>query len=304
VCAGKHPHAAFLNTPLEGGLAALAFAQHGVVAVAQLRARGIHRGAIASWRQRGLLHPLHRGVYAVGHARLDFHGRLWAAVLARNAAVSHRSVAPLWDLMPISGGRIEVTTFGAAHSDSKLLVHRSRTLRPDDVVTLDGLPVTSPTRTIQDLAQVLTPHRLERVLHTAEHLRILDAAKLATPLPGRRSTALHRGLEALAAGEPQLTKSEAENAMVAVLDRAGLPRPEVNPRLLGYIPDFLWREQRLIAETDGRRTHLTPTAFETDRERDARYLVAGYRVVRFTYRQLVREPEAVASTIAALLARR
>jgi very-short-patch-repair endonuclease len=297
------PYRDFLHTPDEVGLAALAFAQHGVVSVAQLRQLGLSRSAVASWRRRGLLHPLHRGVYAVGHARVEWRGRLWAAVLARSAAVSHRSAGPLWDLTPIPSGRIEVTTLAAAHSDDKILVHRSRTLTPDDIVHLDGLPVTSPTRTIQDLAQVLSPHRLERVLHTAEHLRILDAAKLATPSPGRRSRALHHGLRTLEQADPQLTKSEAEDAMLALLDRAGLPRPEVNPHLLGYVPDFLWRDQRLIAETDGKRTHLTATAFETDRERDARYLVAGYRVVRFTYRQLVRDPEAVAATIAALLRR-
>jgi very-short-patch-repair endonuclease len=296
-----HVSHAQVVTPDENGLAALAFAQHGVVSVTQLRRLGVDRGAVA-WRLKiGRLHPVHRGVYAVGHARVEWKGRLWAAVLAKCGAVSHRSGAAVWDCMAISGGRIEVTTFRRAESTSKILVHRSRTLRPEDVVRLDGLPVTSPTRTIQDLAQVLPRHRLERVLHRAEHLRILDAARLATPTPGRRSRALRRGLQSLEQADPQLTRSAAEEAMLALCDHANLPRPEVNPHLLGYIPDFLWREQRLIAEIDGKRTHLTPAAFESDRARDARFLVAGYRTVRFTYRQLIHEPATVAATIAALL---
>ena len=301
MCAEKGAYRHLLNTPDEIGLAELAFRQHGVVSAAQLRALSLDASAVKRRVRAGELHPIHRGVYAVGHARLDFDGRLWAAVLARNAVVSHRSAAAKIELIAIPGGRIEVTTLGAAHSDDRILVHRSRTLTPSDVITLDGLPITTPTRTIQDLAQVLSPYRLERVLHQAEHRQLLDAAKLATPSPGRRSLALRAGLDTLATAEPQLTRSEVEDRMLALCDRVDLPRPEVNPPLLGYVPDFLWRAARLIAETDGRGTHLTPTAFEDDRERDARLMLAGYRVVRFTYRQLVHRPDVVAATLAALL---
>ena len=67
------------------------------------------------------------------------------------------------------------------------------------------------------------------------------------------------------------------------------------------IVDFLWRDRRLIVETDGRATHGTPLAFERDRARDGTLVLAGYRVVRFTYRQIVYEPEKVARTVLALL---
>jgi len=70
----------------------------------------------------------------------------------------------------------------------------------------------------------------------------------------------------------------------------------------GFRPDFLWRPQRLIVETDGRDVHTTRQAFERDRERDQRLTVAGWRVVRFTWRQITREPDRVVQTLRALLA--
>lgn len=283
-------------------MAELAFRQHGAVSVAQLRALGLDRGAIGSLRRRGHLHLFHRGVYAVGHARLGLHGRLWAAVLAGNGPVSHRSAAPNYDLMPTPGGRIEVTTLAASHSTKKLLVHRSRTLDPDvHVIRIDGLPTTTPTRTIQDLAQVLTPHRLQRVLHKAEHLKLLDAAGLAATPPGRRSIALRKGLEQLRSAGLQLTRSELEERMLALLDAHHLPHPQTNVVVEGHEVDFFWPEHGLVVETDGAATHLTPTAFQADRRKDAELVLAGLRVVRFTHDQVAHGPGEVAVTIAALL---
>jgi hypothetical protein len=181
-------------------------------------------------------------------------------------------------------------------------VHRSRTLdHAADVLRHQGLPVTSPTRTLLDLADVLTPHRLERACHRAEHLRALDAAALLTPSPGRRSIALTYALEGLARRGPEITRTELEERFLALTAEHGLPRPQVNVRVCGYEVDFLWPAERLVVETDGRATHLTPTAFESDRRRDALLQVAGYRVVRFTYAQVAWESPSVADVIRALL---
>jgi len=276
------------------------------VSTGQLRALGLDRGAVA-WRvKRARLHPVHRGVYAVGHARLTLRGRLWAAVLACGgagaAAVSHRCAAAVWDLLPPPSGPVEVTTLARSASTPRIRVHRSRTLDPlTDIVLDDGLPVTNPTRTLLDLADVLTPLRLARTCHRAELLRQLDAAALLVPVAGRRSIALTKAVNDLAIRGPEITRSELELRFLELISDHGLPRPEVNARVCGFEVDFLWQHAHLIVETDGAASHLTPAAFEDDRRRDAVLQVAGYRVVRFTYRQVTSQPQSVGEVLLALL---
>ena len=306
MCAEEHDHHADLHTPGDPGVAQVARRQHGVISRAQLEGLGIDRGAIA-WRlRRGRLHSVHRGVYAVGHSRLTFHGRLWAAVLAcggvRAGVLSHRSAAAVWELLPVAAGRVDVTTLRTCHSTAAIRVHRSRTLDPlDDVVHRDGLPLTTPMRTLVDLQDVATPGQLDRATHQAERLRLLDTAKLTTAVPGRHSRRLRSTLDDLARTGPILIRSTLERRFLELVADVGLPRPLVNTRVLGIEVDFFWPAQRLIVETDGRETHLTVHAFEEDRRRDAALQAAGFRVVRFTWRRVLSEPGAVAATLESLL---
>ena len=103
-----------------------------------------------------------------------------------------------------------------------------------------------------------------------------------------------------------LTRNDFEEAFLAICRDSGLPRPEVNVWIAleptGYEADFLWRAAGLIAETDGRDVHTTRRAFEHDRHRDQRLMRAGYRVVRFTRRQVFEEPFDVRATLRALMA--
>lgn len=304
---GEHE---LLVAPASEGLGAVAWRQHGVVSSAQLRALGIGRGAI-DWRVRhGALHPLSRGVYAVGHARLTLRGRYWAALLACGgpgaAVLSHRSAAAVWDLLPSPAGRHDVTTLRRGASSAAVRVHRTRSMRPADVTHDDGLPITTVTRTLIDLADVLTLHRLTRVCHRAEVLRVLDAKMIVTrldELPGRRRRALRAALDTLSHADPHHTRSELEERFLALIAKFGLPQPRVNSRVEGHEVDFFWPNDGLIVETDGLAAHGTPTAFEHDRRRDAELQLAGYRVVRFTWRQIAGEPDAVARTLRALLGR-
>ena len=89
--------------------------------------------------------------------------------------------------------------------------------------------------------------------------------------------------------------------MLALVAKAGLPRPLVNTVVETFEVDFHWRAERLVVETDGAAAHLNPRAFEQDRRRDAVLQVKGYRVVRFTWTQVTREPHAVGATLRALL---
>jgi len=293
-------------TPGDLAVAGLAARQHGVVSVAQLRAAGLGRGAVALRVRRGRLHRLHVGVYAVGHPRVSPRGRCWAALLAAGgpaaAALSHRTAAAVWELLPAPAGRPEVTTRAHARSTATLHVHRSRLAPVDVVVQGDGLALTSVARTLVDLADQLPPHALTRACHRAAILRLLDAdavlARLAE-LPGRRARALRASL----ATGPQATRSELEERFLALLARHELPAPRVNVRAAGHEVDFLWPEARLVVETDGAAVHRTMHAFETDRRRDLDLKLAGYEVVRLTWRQVTREERKVGRSLRELLAR-
>jgi hypothetical protein len=288
----------------------LAERQQGVVSIAQLHAAGVGQGAVELRVRRGRLHQIHRGVYSVGHSRLTQRGRMWAAVLACGgvdvAVLSHRTAAAAWDLSRLPAGKLDVTTMRRSVSTTKLRLHKGQTLDPlDDVVRQpDGLPVTSIARTLVDLAGVLTAQQLERSCHRAEILRRLDASEVERLLAARRRRGarnLRAALATLRRADPDITRSELEERFLGLLAATGLPRPVVNGRVAGYEVDFLWRRQSLIVETDGAATHLTTSAFDEDRRKDAALQIAGYRVVRFTWAQVTDDPRGVAATVSALL---
>ena len=278
----------FDATP-DAQVAGVAARQHGAVSLAQLRESGLRDDQIRSRVRRGRLYRVHRRVYAVGHARLSLPGRLWAAVLATNGALSHRTAAALWDLTPWHGGALHVTTMAHARTQPGICVHRSRTLSVGDI-TRDpqhGLPVTTPSRTIIDLTDDdFTATEVRRLCHRADHLNLLDVGALQPP-PGRRSKPLDAALNSLRDGGPQIPRSLAEQAFLEIVDDLGLPPPLVNEPLGPYIPDFRWPHLRLIVEIDG-RSHLTPAQHADDCERDARNLVEReHRTLRFTRLQVV-----------------
>jgi hypothetical protein len=300
----------FLVPRGDPAVAALAERQHGVVSTAQLHAAGVAQDAV-EWRVRQRrLHRVHRGVYVVGQSRLTQRARMWAAVLAcggaEAAVLSHRTAAAAWDLSPLPTGKLDVTTMRRSASTAKLRVHEAHTLdRLDDVVRQpDGLPVTSVARTLVDLAGVLTAEQLERTCHRAEVLRRLDAAhvdRLLATTRRRGARNLRAALATLTRVDPAITRSELEERFLALVAEAGLPRPVVNAQVAGHEVDFVWPRQRLVVETDGAATHLTPTAFEEDRRRDAALQVAGFRVVRFTWRQITDDGPRVVDVVCALL---
>lgn len=290
-------------------IALLAARQHGVVARAQLAKIGVERGAIRLRVERCRLHLVHRGVYAVGHRLLTKQGRWMAAVLAAGpgAVLSHRSAAAHWGIRPSDRLVADVTVGRALTQRSGLRIHRSW-LPHDEVTALDGIPVTSVSRTLFDLAGVLRPEQLRRAAHEAEVHRLWDRLSLADLLerhPRRRGAAAVREIVA-APGEGR-TRNDFEELFLGLVKAAGLQRPEKNvPMHLGgrFIePDFVWREQRLIVELDGFATHGTRGAFEDDRAKDRALTVAGWCVLRITWRQLRDDPELVAADLRASLAR-
>jgi very-short-patch-repair endonuclease len=168
---------------------------------------------------------------------------------------------------------------------------------------VDGIPLTSPPRTLLDLASLIPHRQLDRVLDEAEVLRLTDplsVADLIDRYPRRAgAAALTRVLEVRTIGT-DVTRSELERRFLAFLDDQRLPRPRVNQVIEGFEVDCSWPEHRLIVELDGRATHGMTAAFERDRARDRILQAAGWRVIRVTWRQLHRQPTAVASDLRTL----
>ncbi len=299
--------------PIDVAIGKRAADQHGVISLPHLIDMGLTPSAVRMRVASGRLWRLHRGVYAVGHRQLSRHGRLMAAVLAcgEGAVASHRTAAALHGLRPDNRARIDVSSparrgRGIATIDA----HRGDTLRPVDVGLVNGIPCTSVARTLLDLAEVVDRRQVERACEQAEVLRLFDLRALEDVLDhagGRRGAPLLRAVLAdLVDATPTTTRSMLEERFLAMCRRAGLPAPEVNAWIAledgdGVEADFLWRRQRLIVETDGRDVHLTRAAFESDRVRDGRLLVAGWRVLRITDLRLRRAPDGVARTVRALL---
>jgi very-short-patch-repair endonuclease len=275
-------------------IASLAARQHGVVSTAQLRSAGISFPAINRRLETARLHRIHRGVYAVGHDRLNDHGLWMAAVLAcgDGAVLSHLSAAGLWGIrrrirrVSESGGRgesdpVHVTVPSTAGKKRRngIALHRSSTLLARDRTRHDGIPVTRPSRTLADLGPLLSPAQVAAALREAEFLRL--------PIENRF--------------ESDGARTELEHRIIALCRRHRLPQPGVNVRVDRYEVDFLWREHSLVVEVDGWEFHRTRSAFEDDRARDARLKILGYEVVRFTWRQVTRDRPGVAETIRTLL---
>jgi very-short-patch-repair endonuclease len=290
------------QAPFDHRIAAFADGRHGVITSAQLGSLGLSRDAIDSRIRSGYLHRQYRGVYAVGRPGLTTEGRFPAVVVAcgDRAVLSHTSAAILWGLLPERGPRIDVTvpSVGGRKRRRAVIVHRSP-LPADDVTVKEAIPVTTPVRTLIDLADVLPRRALERALDEAAYLR-LDLTGLR-PVPGRRGAGLLASVLAVHDAGSTRTRSELEERMLALCRRAALPTPDLNEDVEGYETDFSWPDARLVVETDGWAAHGTRRAFEDDRLRDAELMAAGWRVLRVTRSRLKRDPAAVAAQLEKLL---
>ncbi|HUR86425.1 MAG TPA: DUF559 domain-containing protein [Solirubrobacteraceae bacterium] len=274
----------------------------------QLLIAGLGLGAINHRVRAGRLYRMHRRVFAVGHRRLSQQGRQRAALLALgdSAALSHVTAAVLWQLILRDPAAIHVTvpTSNGPAQRPGIVVHRCTTLTAADVTSREGFAVTSVARTLLDLAGRLEGGPLQRAVERSLVLQCFDRRAVTDIIDRNRRT---RGATALANviasihDEPRLTRSALEALMLDLCVTHHIDRPEVNARIAGHEVDFLWRAHRLIVETDGHEHHGTRTAFERDRARDAHLTTRGYRVVRFTYRQVLHEPDHVARTLLALL---
>jgi very-short-patch-repair endonuclease len=288
-------------------IAGLAAQQHGVVARRQLLELGIGPRVIERGVLAGRLHPIHRGVYAVGHPLLTQHGKWMAAVLAvgSGAALSHRSAAALWRMAEVPDAPIEVLVRDSARRTRKgIRVHRSTRIADGELTVRNGIPVTSATRTLLDLATRVGPRALRAAFNEAERRNLLDRSQLARLCErarGRRGTGTLRALLAAPSLPLSETRSELERRFLRFCRDRGLPIPGVNVPLAGYLVDCLWPEHRVVVELDSWAHHGDRGSFEADRRRDARIQRAGHRVIRVTKRRITEDGNALEEELRALL---
>jgi hypothetical protein len=293
-------------------IAATAMRQHGVISWAQLCGLGLTPRMIRYRVGIGRLHGLFAGVYTAGHQLLSLDGRRMAAVLAcgPKAVLSGRAAAAAWGLMPGAPSRIDVLTPDRGRKGAAgIALHRARRLDPKDVTTLRGIPITTVARTLLDLAVVLNGHRLERAIHEAEVLQLLDMGAVGGCV--NRSNG-HRGtgrlLAAFSMPDPGDTRPGFEDLFLALWRPTKLPLPAFNAMVTTcarvYEVDVLWPDAKLVVELDGGAAHRTRRAFEGDRRRDAALAAEGYLVVRLTWRRLTEEGDAVIGELRRILALR
>jgi Protein of unknown function (DUF559)/Transcriptional regulator, AbiEi antitoxin len=291
--------------------------QGGVVSLEQLRKAGISRHAASTRSQAGGLHRVHRGVYTVGHRAVSRNTLLRAALLVcgEGAVISHGTAAAFQGLWEKPPRLIDVTVpVEAGRKIDGIRCRRCRYPAAEEVELVGGIAVTTVARTLVDLAGIVGSATLKKTVGRAAIRRKLglDAVDLAIHNAKHR-----RGLKALELalvpyrgkdGEAPDVRSDFETLVLPELLDRGLPRPGCNaPLSIGgerLLVDFLWEQEQVVVETDGRETHETPEAFQIDRRRDQFLAAAGYRVLRITWRQIHDERAAVLDRVAEALSLR
>jgi very-short-patch-repair endonuclease len=300
------PHADKVDTRPDVLVARRAADAWGVLSLDELAACGLSRDAVMKRVRNGRLHPLHRGVYAVGHVNLPLEGRFLAAVKAcgHGAVLSHRSAAALWGFLDWDDRYPEVTVFGASRNvHHGIRIHRTTALDPHDTTHHKGIPLTSPARTLLDLATILDHRPLRRAVREAQSRQRVNLRQIAEVLGRHHRRRGSARLARIIATGPAPTRSELEDAVLDLILRRGLVRPDVNVPLIirgrRVIPDFRWPGQRLVVEADGAAWHGDRLAREDDAERQALLEAHGERVLRVTWEQAIARPGQTLSRIRA-----
>ncbi len=281
--------------------------QYGVISLEQLLACGLSYKQVERLVEKGHLHRLHRGVYAVGHRRLISHAHLIAALLAAGprSFLSHRTAAAVWGLRQLAVRAIEVTS-PTGRGRTGLTIHRASTdPHPDDLCTRNGLRISSFPRLLVELAPRESAAELDRLITEAVRRGILRPDKVEEALERHaRRPGSARLRHALAAYRPKPDRtSELERAFDALLARhPDIPPPLANVRIGIWEIDCYWPEQRVALELDGRPYHVAIADLEKDRYKDAKLLGMGIRPLRITDRRLESDPLGALGDLRVLLA--
>ncbi len=285
------------NRALRSRIGAIAVAQHGVFTRGQALSGGMSRAAIDDRIRRGLWVAVDHGVYRAFETPPSWHQRLLAACLAGPAVASHRSAAALWHLPPFEPGLCEVTALRHRRRKSSDVVwHESLHLEQRHVTEIDGVPVTRPVRTLLDLGAVVDHRELLVAFDDAVRRKLTDGFELGRELEQfderrRGSGTVRRVLEQRPWTEP-VPESVLESLFDVLVRDHGLPRPVAQYTIraddgsyVGRV-DFAYIDARLAIEIDGMRHHAGPEDWADDLRRQNQIVTSGWRVLRFTARDL------------------
>jgi very-short-patch-repair endonuclease len=279
-----------------------------LVTIGQLRELGVPDATVADAVAGGRLHPVFHGVYSVGHRYLTPQARLLAATLAcgEGSVVSHGTAAWIYGMRDWWPKAIDV--IAPVEAGRKMAGIRRRFVPApvgNEIWRRNGVPVTSPARTIVDYAGISNATGLSGLIEQASVLGLLDVAAIDQVLDGPRrrgAKQLRRALEPWRRYRPGIKiRSRMEAKLLPLLTKAALPIPETNAKVrVGgktYEVDFLWRRQKLVVETDGGRFHDNPAAGSRDSDRNHALSEAGYEIPRLGWEDLRDRPEAAMAEI-------
>jgi hypothetical protein len=287
---------------VEKRIAVLATRAHGVVCRSELLEVGITRSEIYQRLRSGALIAVFRGVYRVGHTAPSLEARYLAAVRAcgEGAVLSGRAAAQLLGLLKGPVCDPEVTIRGERRV-AGVATRRSRRLHPRETTLWRGVPVTSPARTLVDLAAVLDAEELARACHEAGVRHHTTPRQVEAVLARRPNTRGAAELRRVLRGDVKVTLSKLESAFLALLRNERLPLPETNRPAGGRRVDCRWPKLKLTVELDSYRYHSSRHAWEQDRrrEREARARRDEFR--RYTYGDVLESPRLMLGELRALL---
>jgi very-short-patch-repair endonuclease len=294
---------------VEVGIARVATGQRNLITTQQLRGLGLSKAGISRRVEAGRLHPRHRGVYVVGTELLLPGARELSAALSAGDEcwVSHRSAGLVYRALEKDAGDVDITVARGGREDRDgIRFHRSVCLGDDDVGAYDGIPITSPARTLLDLATVLARGELAwaynemliQHLVTPAAVRELLGRTHGHPGSGRLEAIVERD------DDPRRTKGRLAALVRAALDRAGVQRPEEDEDLYGWEVDFYWPEHGLVLEADGYQFHSGPESWRRDRRKQADLESRGLRVLRTDWDEVTQRPESMVARVVGAQAER
>jgi very-short-patch-repair endonuclease len=297
-----------MSTDAEARLLRMSVRQYSVFSHAQAIASGLGRTAIQGRVERGLWVRLHRGVYVPAGIAVGWEQRVVAACLAcgADATASFDSGGLVWTFLEDIDMPHVTIRAKSVRAHTGIVVHRANTL---DAATYKGFRVTSPMRTIIDLADRLPADRLGRVLDNAHRRGLVELRRLRRKLDDeehqrRAGSGVLR--ELIDSRDPDTPlASDLESIFFDALRATGLPIPvpqhSVRTRRQDRDIDFAYPDAGLAIEVDGWEEHGTRQAFEDDRLRQNELEELGWHVLRFTWKQVQRDPLGVAYTIGTAL---
>jgi very-short-patch-repair endonuclease len=299
------------TSTVDSRIARIAARQAGRFSRAQALAVGVTDSSAFRRLRAGRWERVHPGVYTLGGTPPTWIGDVWAAVLAAGplATVTHETAIRLHGSQHVAPLPVTLTIPHGGHARiADAVVHQIDDLRPGDVASVEGLPVSRVPRAVVELAAVVGPRRLGRVLDDLVFDRRTTYAQVAAALaqvarPGKPGVAALASALDERSGSAVPADSELERTLYAALVGRGLPAPRCQAPLPGRgavegLVDAAYPDCRLILEADGRRWHTRVAALRRDHERDAEAARAGWQTLRFVHEQIEGHPDEVADVVA------